>query len=83
MKRIVIIIVIIVLCSCKKDAERIDKHGEFNVEFLFEKDGCKMYRFYDGRTIYWANCEGRIQSDYVQRSGKTSTNHYEETITTK
>ena len=43
------------LTSCEKPAQSKEKipNTEFELEYLFEKDGCKMYRFYDGmRYIY-------------------------------
>lgn len=57
--------------SCKEEAiktETTDVNG-IKLELLFEKDGCKVYRFYDGRYIYWSNCAGSIEYNY--RSGKT------------
>jgi hypothetical protein len=62
--------------------------GDFELEFLFEKDGCKMYRFYTGsRYVYWANCEGKVNFDYQTTSsnGKTTMTiqHRGESITTK
>ncbi len=85
MKRIILIIITVTLYSCdgKKAAQETYQHGEFKLELLFEKDGCKMYRFFDGRTVYWANCEGRIQADYESSNGKSRTTHKEETIITK
>jgi|GEM_PF-6200073 len=36
---------------------------KYQSEFLFEKDGCKMYRFTDeiGRVVYWSNCKGKTE----------------------
>lgn len=71
------------LTGCVKEAKESVQNGNFKVELLFEQNGCKMYRFRDGgRRIYWSDCSGKIQSDYTTRSGKHSTTHYEETITT-
>lgn len=31
----------------------------YTVEYLFEHDGCKVYRFYDrGNYVYFTNCKG-------------------------
>ncbi|MEY4903363.1 MAG: hypothetical protein RLZZ292_1178, partial [Bacteroidota bacterium] len=30
----------------------------YQVEYLFEHDGCKVYRFYDGYYVYFTNCKG-------------------------
>jgi hypothetical protein len=80
----------LLLCSvfvgCYKIGKSINsvKQGDFKVEFLFEKNGCKMYRFLDGyRYIYWSDCQGRTQSDYTTQSGKTTITHHEETVTSK
>lgn len=84
MKKLLLIIAV-ALSACRGDAISVTKNGDFKIEFLFEKDGCKMYRFYDGRTVYWSNCEGRVSSDHETHSGKNGSNivhHYEETITT-
>ena len=85
MKILSALLVIVILFGCREKAQESTQQGNFTVEFLFEKDGCKMYRFVDGttRTVYWANCEGKIQSDYSTQAGKTSTTHHAETITTK
>lgn len=71
------------LMSCKEDPQSVQKEGNFNVEFLFEKDGCKMYRFKDGtRYIYWSNCEGKVNYDHTT-GGKNSHTVHGETLTTK
>jgi len=32
---------------------------DYKVDYLFEHDGCKVYRFYDrGNYIYFTNCNG-------------------------
>ncbi len=33
----------------------------YEVSYLFEHDGCKVYRFYDrGNCVYFTNCKGNI-----------------------
>lgn len=63
-----IIILFISLYSCittgtpitKKPAEN---NKTYNVEYLFENDGCKVYRFYDnGNYVYFVNCNGSAMS---------------------
>lgn len=35
----------------------------YEVEYLFEHDGCKVYRFYDrGNYVYFSNCKGEVTS---------------------
>ena len=37
-----------------------DNNNTYRVEYLFEHEGCKVYRFYDyGRYIYYTNCNGQ------------------------
>ncbi|MBK9338086.1 MAG: DUF4884 domain-containing protein [Lewinellaceae bacterium] len=34
-------------------------NSTYNVSYLFEHDGCKVYRFTDrGNTVYFTNCNG-------------------------
>lgn len=58
--------------SCAETAikSEVTSGNGIKLELLFEKDGCKVYRFYDaGYLIYWSDCSGRIEYDY--RSNKT------------
>lgn len=33
----------------------------YQVDYLFEHDGCKVYRFYDrGNYVYFTNCQGDV-----------------------
>ncbi|NLJ01061.1 MAG: DUF4884 domain-containing protein [Bacteroidales bacterium] len=33
----------------------------YKVDYLFEHDGCKVYRFYDmGNWVYFTNCQGNV-----------------------
>ncbi|MDD3787949.1 MAG: DUF4884 domain-containing protein [Petrimonas sp.] len=37
----------------------------YQVDYLFEHDGCKVYRFYDtwiGNYVYFTNCNGNVIS---------------------
>ena len=75
------IILTLLLTSCKGEAISTEKKANYQLEFLFEKDGCKMYRFYDGRYIYWTDCSGKTQYQYSTPSGKSHTTHRIEQIT--
>jgi len=62
----------LILFGCQKEATETVSKGEFNVEFLFEHDGCRMYRFKDSRYIYWSDCRGQIDNRYQVKTGKHS-----------
>ena len=64
----------IMLTSCHKDPVSSETKGDFQVELLFEKDGLKVYRFYDGRYHYFTS-KGETMT--TQSSGK---DEYEELI---
>lgn len=40
-----------------------DNNPSYRVEYLFEHDGCKVYRFMDmGNYVYFTNCQGDVTS---------------------
>jgi len=40
-----------------------ENNKTYKVDFLFEHDGCKVYRFIDkGNTVYFTNCNGNVTS---------------------
>jgi len=44
-------------------AEKPENNKTYEVDYLFEHDGCKVYRFYDkGNYVYFTNCEGTVTS---------------------
>lgn len=59
MKKLLLFASVLWLTSCVKDAESVSKKGNYNIEFLFEQNGCKMYRFYDNRYVYFSDCSGK------------------------
>ena len=63
----------ILFVSCKKNSESkvyLGKDKDFEIEYLFEVDGVKMYRFTDsGRSHYFTNKGQTITSQNYQ-SGK-------------
>lgn len=49
----------------------------YTVDYLFEHDGCKVYRFYDGRAksyVYFTNCNGDVTSIRNDSTKKRVTN---------
>jgi hypothetical protein len=48
-------------CYVEKPLEKkpAENNGTYKVEYLFEHEGCKVYRFADrGNYIYFTNCNG-------------------------
>lgn len=41
----------------------------YNVKFLFECDGVKVYRFRDGEDVYFTNANGMTKYQYTTRAG--------------
>lgn len=62
---------LLMFIGCMKQAEKVETKGNYKVELLFENDGCKVYRFYDGRYVYYTDCSGKIS--YEQRSKNRTT----------
>jgi hypothetical protein len=77
MKKLIFALVVgLTLTSCYKDPQSVTQEGKgFEVEFLFEKDGVKVYRFYDGSRRHYFTTRGETITS--QKSGKTT---YQETI---
>jgi hypothetical protein len=77
MKKLLLILTIsIFLTSC---VENVKPEGtvteQYGVTFLFEKDGIKMYRFFDKGHYHYFTSKGETMTS--QSSGKTN---YEESI---
>lgn len=71
---------ILLAVGCFNEPQSIEhtgKNDEFRVDYLFEKDGIKVYRFYDGGYAHYFTTNGETIT--WQQSGKTS---YEERIKT-
>lgn len=80
---LIVVLFILGLSSCKGDAQDVSKQGDFELELLFEKDGCKMYRFYDSKWVYWSTCEGSTQYSEYQTTGKSGYTKTVQTLTNK
>jgi hypothetical protein len=50
--------------------EQLGKNDGFEVEYLFEKDGIKVYRFWDGGHYHYFTSKGETIS--TQTAGKTT-----------
>jgi hypothetical protein len=69
------------LSGCFNEPQSIEHTGKddkFQIEYLFEKDGIKMYRFMDGSHYHYFTTNGETMSE--QQNGKTT---YEERIETR
>ena len=71
-KNLTMLVCVILLCisvfSCGRSSKPLSKVAPYNnksyrVEYLFEHDGCKVYRFQDnGHYVYFTNCHGTVSS---------------------
>jgi len=76
MKRIILLLALaITLSSCVKNSLLTKSKGEFKIEFLFEQDGIKVYRFYDDGRLHYFTSKGETMTS--QSESKTT---YEENI---
>lgn len=78
MKKLLLVFLTLVCVSCAKEGTYVpseNARADFNIEFLFECDGVKIYRFYDkGRARYFATGNGRMtDSAHSLDSGKSKT----------
>ena len=42
---------------------------DYRVKFLFECNGVKVYRFYDGKYVYFTNTNGMTKYQHTTRAG--------------
>lgn len=66
-------LLLLTICSCSTPGKETmsTNNPNFNVELLFEHDGCKVYRFSDaGRSRYFSNCQGSIS--WTDKHGKST-----------
>lgn len=71
---VLLILVFFLLTSCfaKPIARQIPQNNTtYQVDYLFEHDGCKVYRFYDiGEYVYFTNCSGNVTAHSKDSSGQ-------------
>ena len=76
---VIILLLAAVSCSVKRPLVTEPAHNNqtYNVSYLFEHDGCKVYRFWDdGQYVYFTNCTGSTstaQSDSTNVQVQTTT----------
>ena len=66
-KSLLIVIVSCEFLSCTRQipVSKVtpENNKTYKVDFLFEHDGCKVYRFNDsGNRVYFTNCNGDVTS---------------------
>lgn len=65
-----LLVLFLLLVGCQKEAQEAKYVGNYNVELLFTNEGCRVYRFYDGRTVYYANCSEFTTTHWDESCGK-------------
>ena len=76
------LIPLLFLFSCENKPQSSTQSGDFKVEFLFENEGCRVYRFDDGGTkIYFSDCKGKTEHHYTQMVGKIMITKNAQTMT--
>lgn len=76
-----LLLISILLVSCYGDGIEKTKtnNDDYEVTYLFEKDGVKMYRFYDGMHYHYFTSRSETITTQTSGSGKNE-NRYEENI---
>jgi hypothetical protein len=66
--KITTLFILTLIFGCSPSREPLSKinpvnNKSYTVEYLFEHDGCKVYRFEDrGNNVYFTNCKGETIS---------------------
>ncbi len=82
-KFLILLCAISLLCGCIEKGVELKQtdNPNYKVEFLFEVDGVKVYRFNDGgHYVYFTNGSGMTKYEYTRRRGKTSKRYYVQTL---
>ena len=80
MKKLIGIVFIALLSACTAGVpltvQPSENNNTYNVEYLFEHEGCKIYRFYDrGNYVYFTNCKSDVTSFTNDTIPKRIKNH--------
>lgn len=79
-KLVSVVFFIIWLPSCftfsyPVSTDKPDNNRTYQVDYLFEHDGCKVYRFYDmGNYVYFTNCQGDVTAIKTDSTAHRATN---------
>ena len=57
-----IFVVLVVICGCEQTPQATSYVGSVEVDFLFEHDGVRVYRFYDHASAVYFTTKGDVQS---------------------
>ena len=63
----------VALTGCMKDTTPMEAHYSPNgieVQTLFVNNGCTVYKFYDNRYVYYADCKASVSTDEQHSCGK-------------
>jgi len=85
LKKFFISLFVFICIGCAKEGTYVPSQNakdDFEIEFLFEQDGVKIYRFRDkGRTRYFATGNGRMtESTFVRSNGKNGSVTIDDTV---
>jgi Domain of unknown function (DUF4884) len=82
MKIITFLFLIFLITGCYSGKpltkQKADNNNTYTVQYLFDHDGCKVYRFKDeGHYVYFTSCKGEtvsLQGDSVRIKSQNSRN---------
>ena len=84
MKRFTLVFLALLFISCKKEGTYVPSENakdDFHIEYLFECDGVKIYRFHDGgETRYFSTGNGRMTNSINLRSNGKQLIKYDDTV---
>lgn len=81
MGKYVLGVMLLLLLGCEAQGEKVPGVKEsYGVVYLFEVDGCKVYRFNDGRSVWFTTCPGQVGAYHGCGKGCS---RYESTVTTQ
>jgi hypothetical protein len=63
----------VALTGCFEEKPPMESHytaNGYEVKKLFTNDQCTLYKFYDNRTVYYADCKTSVTTDSQYGCGK-------------